>query len=478
MVFSSYEFIFVFLPIVVIGYFVLSKTKSILWQHLFLVIASFFFYAYFNVQYLLIIIVSIIVNYFLSQRIKLSITLNRGRYKKNFLILGIVFNIGMLGYFKYYDFFIDNINSVFHVSFNLKHLILPLGISFFTFQQFSFLIANYKGESQSESFIDYCLFVSFFPQLIAGPIVLYDEMMPQFKDQTRRCINYDNLSVGVYIFVIGLFKKIVIADTVALFANNGFSSTSLGMASAWAAVLAYTMQIYFDFSGYSDMAVGLGKMFNIDIPVNFLSPYKSKSITEFWKRWHITLGRALSTYVYIPLGGNRKGKYRTYINLFITFLMSGLWHGAAWTFVLWGALHGIFVIIERSLGIYLGKIPKILRIASTFLIVSLLWVLFRAESFSKAAYVYRTMFNLSAINIMGISDIVKDGLINFPASIDVLYYSGLMIVLLYIVFMCKNTIEKASYFITNNKLMVFVAALFCISVIHLSKESIFIYFNF
>lgn len=478
MVFSSYEFVFVFLPLVLIGYYLLSRTKSFLWQHMLLVLASLFFYAYFNVRYLFIIIVSIIINYALSQLIKASLLQESERKKKFFLVLGIIFNIGMLGYFKYYDFFVSNINGAFKASFTLKHLLLPLGISFFTFQQFSFLIANYKGESQSENFVDYCLFVSFFPQLVAGPIVLYDEMMPQFKDASRRQVNYENLSKGIYIFVIGLFKKVVIADTVALFADNGFSSAGLGMAAAWATVLAYTLQIYFDFSGYSDMAVGLGKMFNIEIPLNFLSPYKSRSISEFWKRWHITLGRALSTYVYIPLGGNRKGRARTYVNLFATFLVSGLWHGAAWTFVLWGALHGLFVVMERLLGSALDKIPRFIRIAFTFLVVSVLWVLFRAESFAQATGMYKAMFNFSFVNVMGMSEIVTDGLINFPASLDVIYLVGLLVILLVIVFACKNTIEKARLFKTNIRQLMFVAVLFCVSVVHLSRESIFIYFNF
>lgn len=249
---------------------------------------------------------------------------------KLFFIAGIIFNIGLLAYFKYADFFIENFNYVASTNFLLLNVVLPLGISFFTFQQFSFLLSVYRNEEKVESFVDYCLFVTFFPQLIAGPIVLYSEMMPQFKDKCRRYVNYDNIALGIYIFVLGLFKKIVIADTLAIFVNNGFENIpELGLIPAWIVTLSYTFQIYFDFSGYCDMAMGIGKIFNIDLPINFNSPYKSKSITEFWKRWHMTLGRALASYIYIPLGGNRKGKKRMYINLFITFCISGLW-AMAW----------------------------------------------------------------------------------------------------------------------------------------------------
>jgi len=262
------------------------------------------FYGYFNIYYLIIIISSIIVNYFIA------FTIKPGRdNKKIFLILGILFNIGLLGYFKYYDFFVDNINTTFNASYNLKYLILPLGISFFTFQQFSFLLSIYKQEEVIEGFVDYCLFVTFFPQLVAGPIVTYSEMIPQFKEKNRRYYNPDNFSIGVYTFTIGLFKKIVLADTFALFVDNGYNMAGrLDSLSSLLVILAYTFQIYFDFCGYSEMAIGLGKMFNIDLPINFNLPYLSASIREFWMRWHITLGRALGQFVYKPLGGNRKGK--------------------------------------------------------------------------------------------------------------------------------------------------------------------------
>ena len=316
-----------------------------------------------NIKYLLLIVVSIAVNYFIA----LCIQKKYGN-SKHFLMLGISFNVGLIGYFKYYDFFVQNINSIIRTNFALKHIFLPLGISFFTFQQLSFLLSVYKGEEKVERFRDYCLFVTFFPQLIAGPIVLYSEMMPQFKDEVRRYFNAENFSAGIYIFSIGLFKKALIADTLAVFVGNGFVMTEMSFAAGWIVSLSYTLEIYFDFSGYSDMAIGLGKMINIDIPFNFLSPYKSESISEFWRRWHITLGRALSTYIYKPIGGNQKGLKRTCLNLFFTFFISGLWHGASWNFVIWGVWHGVFVVIERLAGEKLSKVSKPIIVFPTFLI--------------------------------------------------------------------------------------------------------------
>ena len=487
MVFSSYAFVFLFLPVVLAGYYLLSKTKKKMYQHIFLVFASLFFYGYFNITYLFVIVASIIVNYVLA---KLMITRSvgidgiKGREitttgkQRIILILGILFNIGLLGYFKYYDFFVENINSVFGSSMMLKHIILPLGISFFTFQQLFFLVSIYKGEEKLEKFVDYCVFVLFFPQLAAGPIVLYSEMMPQFTDDKRRYFNYNNFAKGIYVFVIGLFKKAVIADTLALFVDNGFGSSELGFSAAWIVALSYTLQIYFDFSGYSDMAIGLGLMFNINLPVNFLSPYKSESITEFWRKWHITLGRALSSFIYIPLGGNRKKTYRVCINLFITFFISGLWHGAAWSFVVWGMLHGIAVVIERIARNALDKVPKVLKIAGTFFTVNCVWVLFRATSFSQAASIYKSMLDIRNINLFSISHLSDDGLIGVPAIVSMAYILAIIAGLLLVVFFTKNTIEKAETFSLNSKSMITTVILFCISVIHFSRESIFIYFNF
>ena len=476
MVFSSYEMIFLFLPVVLTGYFALSKLKNGIWQKAFLVVASLFFYGYFNPSYLLIMIASIAVNYALAKW--MEATDADLKKKKLLLVAGVLFNVGMLGYFKYYDFFISNINSLFATNFTLKNILLPLGISFFTFQQFSFLISVYKKEEKIEDIVNYALFVTFFPQLVAGPIVLYGEMMPQFVDEKNRKFNMDNFSKGVYMFCIGLFKKLVIADTLALFVDNGFVMEQLSAPVAWIVAISYTLQIYFDFSGYSDMAIGLGKMFNINITANFASPYKSESITVFWRKWHITLGRALSTYVYIPLGGNRKGKVRTYLNLLVTFFVSGLWHGAAWTFVIWGMLHGTFVVFERAFKNILVKIPRFIRIAGTFLTVNFLWVLFRATDFTQAITIYKGMFNFSDLSLGEISKLCMDGIVNFPQGAAVLYVVGILMLLLCIVFVAKNSLYKLEKFTPTTKSLVFTVILFIVSVVHLSKLSTFIYFNF
>ena len=477
MIFSSYEFIFVFFPIVIIGYFFMSKFKNIRIQHMFLVCASLVFYAWFNPKYLWIIIISILVNYLISKYM-VSIDSNY-KLKKIVFIIGIIFNILLIGYFKYYNFFIENINTIFKLNLVFKNILLPLGISFFTFQQISFLLSVYRGHEKISNFIDYCLFVTFFPQLVAGPIVLYDEMMPQFKDEDRRYINWDNIAIGIYIFAIGLFKKIVIADTLAVWVDNGFANSyNIGFFTAWATALSYTLQIYFDFSGYSDMAIGLAKMLNIDLPINFNSPYKSKNIGEFWRRWHITLGRALSEYIYKPLGGNRKGEMRTYINLIITFFVSGLWHGASWLFIVWGLLHGLASIIQRvwrKTGI---KINKYLSIFITFMFVNFTWVLFRASDITQAKNIIFGMIYPKSFNLIGVGELFYDGIMSLPLLLCMPIIVVTIVTLLIIIFKSKNTIEISKDFNMSNKNIVFTSLLLFISTICLSRASAFIYFNF
>lgn len=473
MVFSSYIFVFLFLPVTLTGYFLLARFKNPVWQKLFLIAASLFFYGYFRASYLLVISASILVNYGLARGMR-----GRGRLQKALLVLGVLFNVALLGYFKYTDFLLENVNAAFGTSIPLRHILLPLGISFFTFQQLSFLLAVYRGESRAERFIDYCLFVTFFPQLVAGPIVLYEEMLPQFADGSRRRINPDNLARGVYVFVLGLFMKLVLADTVALFADNGFAERSLTLAGGWVSSLSYTVQIFFDFAGYAAMAVGLGKMFNIDLPDNFDRPYASESITVFWRRWHMTLGRALSTYVYRPLGGSRHGLPRTCFALFLTFFVSGVWHGAAWTFVLWGALNGLLVVLERLLEKPLAKLPLWLRRTGTFLTVNALWVLFRANSFETALKVWRGMVNFRDIGLFQLADIAYDGLIGFPHVIRIAYVLLLLMLLLFLAFRWKRASAQAAGFLFTRGQLMLSIGLFALSVIHMARESIFIYFNF
>ena len=475
MVFSSYVFVAAFLPAVLIIYYLLSKLKSGVYQRLFLIAASMFFYGYFNPSYLPIIILSIAVNYCFAIGVQRG-----GRAKKPIFIIGVLFNVFLLGYFKYYDFFIENINAVFSSSFTLRHIVLPLGISFFTFQQLSFLISVYKGEEKVGQLLDYSLFISFFPQLVAGPIVLYSEMMPQFKDESRRYFSTENFSAGLYLFAIGLFKKAYIADTLAVFADNGFGLTGLGFIPAWATALSYTLQLYFDFSGYSDMAVGLGRMFNIDIPFNFDSPFKSQSITEFWRRWNITLGRALGTYIYKPLGGNRKGRGRTYLNLFATFFISGLWHGAAWTFVIWGCLHGLVTVIERTMKEHklAQNVPSWLRVAVTFVIAVVLFVIFRADGMEQAGRMYSQMIDFAHPGFSQLASVVGVGVLNFPAAIDYVYILGMHAVLLFIVFRAENSKGMYQKFKRTPATAAYAAVAVAISLLTLSRQSVFIYFNF
>ncbi|ERT66522.1 alginate O-acetyltransferase AlgI domain protein [Cetobacterium somerae ATCC BAA-474] len=305
----------------------LNNFKQEKLSKIWLVGMSLYFYAYFNTSYLYLIILSIGINYYIGNN--LSKNNVRGWGSKYFFLAGILFNIGMLFYFKYYDFFLNNINAIFSADFTLLKLILPLGISFFTFQQLSYLVDSYKGKGKTYDFLSYCLFVTFFPQLIAGPIVLPSEMLPQFEDHKNKVVNYENLNRGLYLFSIGLAKKVLIADSISPFADAGFDKmVSLTFIEAWLTSISYTMQLYFDFSGYCDMAMGIALMFNIILPLNFNSPYKATNIQDFWKRWHMTLGRFLTNYLYIPLGGNRNGEGKTLRNLLIVFLVSGIWHGA------------------------------------------------------------------------------------------------------------------------------------------------------
>ena len=348
MLFNSYIFIFIFLPLTLIGWYALNYVRAYEPAKFFLAGMSLWFYGYFNIYYLAVIIASILANYLLSFLLKFSHTALTRRIG---LLVGLAINLGLLFYFKYYDFFFENINAIFHANFNLKHILLPLGISFFTFQQLSFIIDRCTQKAPHYSFADYITFVTFFPQLIAGPIVLHDEMIPQFDDLSNRRFSSDNFAKGIVLFTIGLGKKVLLADTLAIPVNFGFEQTAfLDTPSTLLVILAYTFEIYLHFSGYSDMAIGLGKMFNIEIPVNFNSPYKACSVKELWQRWHMTLSRFFIQYVYIPLGGSRKGKFGTIFNTFVVFFLSGLWHGANWTYVAWGTMQGLLVIWD-NLGI-------------------------------------------------------------------------------------------------------------------------------
>ena len=453
----------------------------------FLVFASLFFYAWWNTAYLPLILVSMLINYTVGRELASHTKKKRGYSAKKLLTIGIVFNLGLLGYFKYMDFFILNINRVFHADIALWHLALPLAISFYTFQQIAYLVDSYREETKEYDFLNYAVFVTFFPQLIAGPIVHHAEMMPQFARLKNKVMNYYNIALGLFIFSLGLFKKVIIADTFAVWATQGFDvAKSLNMLEAWATSLSYTFQLYFDFSGYTDMAIGVALLFNIKIPMNFFSPYKATSIQDFWRRWHITLSRFLKDYIYIPLGGNRKGGVRTYANLFTTFLLGGIWHGAGWTFVFWGFLHGLALVIHRFWKKLGFNLPTLLAWFITFNFINIAWVFFRAKEWKDAIKVLHSMTDISTLftpfapHIAGFKSPILTYL-----PINVLYFTfaslvlGLMLTLLF-----KNTSEYAASFSTKERIpfkwsfftMLLLGTSLILTVVNTSSE--FLYFNF
>lgn len=481
MLFNSYEFIFLFLPITLILYFTLNRFGKNELAKGWLVIVSLYFYSYFNRRYLILIIISILLNYGVGK--KLSDNKTDIIIRKLLLIIGIVFNLGALGYFKYYDFFVSNINTLFGTDIKLLHIMLPLGISFFTFQQLSFVIDMYKRFNIIYSFIDYCLFVTFFPQLIAGPIVLPTEMLPQFETEENKRVNWENMNRGLYVFSIGLAKKVIIADTIANFVNVGFDMMeSLNFVEAWLTSISYTLQLYFDFSGYCDMAMGIALMFNIGLPLNFNSPYKSTNIQEFWKKWHMTLGRFMTNYLYIPMGGNRKGEIKTLRNLFIVFLASGIWHGAGWNFIIWGMLHGICILIHRIWKNSGRKMNKFVGWFITMNLVNIFWVFFRATNLHDAIKVIKGMFNI--FSLKNITLILKDSIIFFEIVAKITKGLGVLeniiiIPLAFIIlFFFKNSVERCKKFKNNLRFYIEIVIYFCTSVLFLSEISTFLYFNF
>ena len=393
MLFNSFEFIFLFLPLTVALYFTFIRLLGREYGLGILVAASLFFYGYWNPQYLLLILSSIGINFILGS----WVIPGSRRFGASFLVLGVMINLGLLGYFKYANFFVDNINALAGAGWNLEHIVLPLAISFFTFQQISYLVDSWQGKTREYNFLHYCLFVCFFPQLIAGPIVHHKEMLPQFAAPETLSPKARNFAIGLSIFAIGLFKKTVMADSLSAYVGPVYDNpdviASLDFFRAWGSTLAYTFQLYFDFSGYSDMAIGAARLFGIRLPVNFFSPYKAFNIVEFWRRWHITLSRFLRDYLYIAMGGNRHGKVRRYANLFLTMLLGGLWHGAGWTFVLWGALHGGYLVVNHTWRRVLELTGfnfddrLLYRQASwllTFLAVVVGWIYFRAPNLEQA----------------------------------------------------------------------------------------------
>lgn len=505
MLFNSYFFIFLFLPILLIGWFSLNHLKKYKMAQCFLLAMSLWFYSFGHISYFFLIVGSITVNYLISFLLYLleKKANSTNMLSKLILFFGIIFNLLLLGYYKYFDFFIENVNFLFKTNFLLKNIALPLGISFFTFQQIGFIVDRAKGEAHHHSLLDYACFVSYFPQLVAGPIISQQDLIPQFQDKEKRIFQSENFARGILLFVIGLSKKLIVADTLDMMVSRGFSDPGrLDSLSLFIVMLSYTLQIFFDFSGYCDMALGLAKMMNFDLPVNFCSPYQSKSIREFWRRWHITLNQFLTKYVYIPLGGNRNGTFRTLRNILIVFFLSGLWHGANWTFILWGVCHGIILMIET---LFSNRTPDFnvlhkksraltfVQWIATFSFVNLAWVLFRSDSIQTAGIFFKNLlgFHWNA-SIIEIATSLDSSLIHLPLSIvkrinsqDYFIYGFyilyMILVLLVPCFLCtrKSSHEWAlACNIRKQSIIWTMALLFVFCVISLSDTAPFLYSNF
>ncbi len=488
MLFNSYLFIFLFLPTVLIGYYVINFFEMYRIANLFLIGMSFWFYGYFHPSYIGIISSSIVVNFWIAKKMDRGGVDQKVWMKRLLLTVGICMNTAVIFYFKYYNFFIENINAVFHRSFEMKQILLPLGISFFTFQQISYLVDAYRGETKDYGFDEYALFVSFFPQLVAGPIVLHNEVIPQFRRQENRYVIMQNLARGVYIFALGLFKKLLIADTFGKAVAFGFENIeTLSSMEALLVSVSYTFQLYFDFSGYCDMACGIGYLFNIKLPQNFNSPYKAASITEFWERWHMSLTRFLRTYIYIPLGGNRKGKIRTYVNIMIVYIVSGIWHGANWTFIFWGVLHGAFSCLNRIFQKTWDRMGEVTRWALTFMLVNVLWILFRADNITSAKLFLVKLCCMSGFEIrqeiyqfFSLPELVWMGKLPFIeyilSRVTGFYLWVFVLGAFFVVLNCRNSRETEFQPTVVTSLTTVVLMVW--SVMSLSGVSTFLYFDF
>ncbi|MFA9374254.1 MAG: MBOAT family protein [Poseidonibacter sp.] len=486
MLFNSYEFIFLFLPSTFFIYFYLNSKRLTEISKGFLVFSSLFFYSWWNIVYLPIILVSMLFNYVIGNTLS-SRSLKKSFNKKVILTFGIVSNLALLVYFKYADFFIENLNSVVGTDVPLLHLALPLAISFFTFQQIAYLVDSYREETKEYDFLNYALFVTFFPQLIAGPIVHHKEMMPQFANVRNKIKIYKNIALGLFIFSLGLFKKVVIADSFAVWATKGFdSSTSLNFFEAWITSLSYTFQLYFDFSGYTDMAIGIALLFNIKLPINFNSPYKALDIQDFWRRWHITLSRFLRDYIYIPLGGNKKGKFRTYNNLLATFILGGFWHGAGWTFIFWGFLHGMALIVHRLWNSIGFQLPRVIAWIITFNFVNIAWVFFRAKEWDDAIKVLSGMIGLNGI-IFSDRLLYKVQSLQSFVEANATFFGKLMFgstpisfitIATFIVLYYDNVVQISQKVKFNYKILFLLLVIVIGTLFNMSKVSEFLYFNF
>ncbi len=510
MLFNSYPFLLLFLPIALLGIYLLQKKANKKYNLTWLVLCSVFFYAWWEISYLLFLFSSILVNYYIAQK---TITKSTRLSAVNWLRLGIIFNLCLLAYFKYANFFVDILKYADLINIDFNKITLPLAISFVTFQQIAFLIERRRSPETSFTFLQYIFFITFFPQLIAGPIVYFSKVIPQYAKKVCLTITPNSFAVGLSLLCFGLFKKVMIADNFEPYSNAIFSAASAGtqlsLIEAWGGALCYTFQLYFDFSGYSDMAIGLAKMFNLSLPINFDSPYKSKSIIEFWRRWHITLSDFLKTYLYIPLGGNRNGPLRKHFNLFLTMALGGLWHGAGITFIVWGCIHGLALIINHTWRNLLSKL-KLSNISTsfiykrvaqilTFICVVYAWVFFRADNMQSALLIVKAMSNIQNVLLpekyytffqtIGLSSEWLPGEIGIMP-----YFKGLRecfilmcgFILVWTmpntqsIFMRKNSIRKSTLIIWTPTVLwsAFLAMMTICVMLTINKMSTFLYYQF
>ncbi|WP_346867039.1 MBOAT family O-acyltransferase [Clostridium sp. UBA1353] len=475
MVFTSVIFIFIFLPGIITAYFLFPEK----YRNMLLLLASLFFYAWGEPKYILVMISSILINFYFGYKVHENF--EHKKKKKLFLVLGILCNLSMLGFFKYGNFFINNINYIFttlniHESINIGKIHLPIGISFFTFQGLSYVIDVYRKEAKvQKNIFNLALYISLFPQLIAGPIVRYHDVA---KEIESRQITSEKITYGIKRFILGFAKKILIANQLGIIADKIFdiSQGSIPTSVAWIGILCYTMQIYYDFSGYSDMAIGLGKIFGFTFLENFNLPYVSKSIKEFWKRWHISLTNWFRDYVYISLGGNRKGKLRMYINLITIFLLSGLWHGASWNFILWGGYHGIFLILERTkFGDIIEELWSPLRRIYTMIVVMIGWVIFRLDNLNQAFQYIKSMFIFEPSNNMYYSSLYLNSKVIFILVMAILFSAP---ILEYIKKLIGFKIKSNPVYIACCNFVVLGLFAICLVTLAATTYNPFIYFRF
>lgn len=486
MLFNSYIFILLFLPLALVLYFGLNRLGKEKAATFALTVMSFWFYAYFKMSYLFILLGSILFNYVFS---RLVYEMKSVKLRRLFLAFGVISDIALIFYYKYYNFFCENLHAVFGINVTLLKVVMPLGISFFTFQQVSYLVDAYRGETKDYSFWEYMLFVVFFPQLIAGPIVLHDEMIPQFRDRSRKVFSSEMFAKGVWWFAIGLAKKVLLADSLGRGVDWAYNH--IGSLGAWDTImvsLIYILQLYFDFSGYCDMASGIASMFHLELPMNFNSPLKSLSIAEFWNRWHISLGRFMKKYIYFPLGGSRRGKARTRLNLFIIFLVSGIWHGANWTYIIWGMMNGAARVLYACFQKVWDGIPRGVRWFATFWFVAIAWIMFRAPSVEAALQMYGNLlkpwtFSLSG-ELLGQFDLLEftylEEHIGFlgrlKEAIPSLHMMVIAVTGFVIAIFTRNCFEKQ--FVPTVKNAIGTIILLVWSIVSLSGISVFLYFNF